>query len=95
MDGFMSYDFASIDELGQGIDGRVAAINERLGDLRTKVQNLTQMYTGQASEAFQQVRNEWNNAADSLNGTLARIATAVHTTNADARSTETRNTNRW
>ncbi|MER7625789.1 hypothetical protein [Streptomyces sp. NPDC126503] len=44
---------------------------------RAAAQNLTQMYTGQTDTEFTKIRNEWNSAADSLNGTLGRVATVV------------------
>ncbi|HEV2780702.1 MAG TPA: WXG100 family type VII secretion target [Actinophytocola sp.] len=95
MDGQMSYDFGSLETLAGSIDGQVSAINTTLEDLRSKVNNLTELYAGAASEGFQATRAEWNNAADHLNQTLARISTAVKTTNADAQATESKNAGRW
>jgi 6 kDa early secretory antigenic target len=95
MDGLMEYNFASIGELGSSVDTRVSTINGLLEDLRSRVNSLTEMYAGAASEGFRATQNQWNQSADSLNATLARIATAVHTTNADAQATEAKNAGRW
>jgi WXG100 family type VII secretion target len=94
-DGYMLYDFASLDELAGSIDGRVNAMHNLVEDLRTKVNNLSSQYEGAASSGFMKTRTDWNNAATDLNAVLAKISIAVKKTREDAHATENTNTNRW
>ena len=97
MDGdqMMRYNFASLDTLAGDIDTRVNAINTTVEDLRKKIDNLTQLYQGSASDGFNATRAKWNGAANDLNAVLARISVAVKKTREDAHATEAKNTSRW
>jgi early secretory antigenic target protein ESAT-6 len=95
MDGLMRYDFGALDSLADGIDGRVRAIETRLSDLQSKINNVTEIWEGAANEGFRATKAKWEAAAADLNAVLAKIAIAVKQTNADAQQTERTNQGRW
>jgi 6 kDa early secretory antigenic target len=87
--------FGALEGLASGIHSQVSVIENELSDLKSQIANLEQLWTGSAGESFQQVKNNWNNAADDLNGVLARIATAVNTANQQYQETESKNASAW
>jgi ESAT-6 family protein len=95
MDGPMRYTFGAIDALAGDIATRVNAVETRLGDLQSKINNLTAIWEGAANEGFRQTKQQWETAAADLNQVLAKIRIAVEQTNADARATEDVNKGRW
>jgi early secretory antigenic target protein ESAT-6 len=88
-------DFGALGQLGGDIDMRVKAIETQLNDLAGQIRQLEGIWEGSANEGFQAEKNKWFTSADSLRGTLARIATAVHTANDNYQSTEKANASRW
>jgi early secretory antigenic target protein ESAT-6 len=95
MDGTMRYTFGAIDALAGDIGARVAAVETRLGDLQSKINNLTAIWEGAANEGFRQTKQQWETAAADLNQVLKKIQIAVNQTNADAQQTENINKGRW
>jgi WXG100 family type VII secretion target len=95
MDGLMRYDFGALDALADTVDGRVRAIETRLSDLQSKINNVTQIWEGAANEGFRATKTSWESAATDLNAARAKIAIAVKQTNADAQQTERTNQGRW
>ena len=92
----MRYHFGALDALADSIDGRVKAIEARLHDLQSKIDNVTQIWEGAAADdGFRATKRQWEIAADDLNKVLAKIAIAVKQTNADAQQTENKNRGRW
>lgn len=95
MDGTMKYTFGAIDALAGDIGARVSAIETRLGDLKSKIDNVTAIWEGSANEGFRNTKQQWENAATDMNQVLQKIKIAVDQTNADAQQTENINRGRW
>lgn len=87
--------FGELGALGGDIDNRVRQVETLLNDLGQQIRTLEGTWEGSANEGFQAEKNRWFTSADSLRGTLARIATAVHTANENYQGTEKSNAARW
>jgi WXG100 family type VII secretion target len=91
----MKYSFGAIEGLAQDINNRVAAVESRIADLNSKINNVTQIWEGSANSGFQATKKAWTDAATDMNATLKKIQIAVSQTNMDAQQTERMNTQRW
>lgn len=91
----VNVDFGAVEELGGNIDNRVQAISSHLDDLASQIKKLEGIWEGSAQAGFQQTKNTWFTSAEDLKQVLARIATAVHTANANYQQTEHANASRW
>ena len=88
-------DFGAVTNLAQAIDGQAKAIDGQLNDLKGQISNLDQLWQGSASSGYQQTKKAWFDAADNMQSTLARIATAVHAAADSYTQTEKGNAGLW
>lgn len=95
MSDLIKVSFAELRATASTIDSAAKEAEQHLDDLRQQIQQLAQTYEGASSEAFQAVQHQWSQAAEDLNQTQAKIATAVHTAADNYEQTEHSNTNRW
>lgn len=95
MDDLIKVSFEEVRNTASTIDSAAKQADQHLQDLRQQIQQLAQTYEGASSEAFQQQQGHWNQAADDLTATQAKIATAVHTAADNYQHTEQANTKRW
>ncbi|HEX5119667.1 MAG TPA: WXG100 family type VII secretion target [Pseudonocardiaceae bacterium] len=95
MSGEIKVGFEAISNLAGQINSQVQNIDGQLETLKSAIAKLSAQWTGGASDSFQAVQANWNNAADDLKTTLARISTAVSAAHDQYRSTETANTQVW
>jgi 6 kDa early secretory antigenic target len=93
--GIMKYSFGAIEGLAADINNRVGAVESRIADMDTKINQLTDMWEGSANVGFVQTKTAWKNAATDLNRVLKQIQIAVTQTNSDAQQTESLNARRW
>lgn len=87
--------FEAISNLAGQINSQVSNIDSQLETLKSAIAKLQAQWTGGASDAFQAVQANWNNAAEDLKSVLARIATAVSAAHDSYHSTEQANTSVW
>jgi ESAT-6 family protein len=95
MDSEVSVDFGQVTSLGQVIDSQAKNIDSQLGDLKQQISNLDSIWEGASASGYQQTKNAWFQAADSIQQTLARIATAVHAASDSYAQTEAGNAKLW
>lgn len=72
-------DFAGLRTLVGGIDRRIEEIERLLGDLGERIEGLTGLWQGAASEGFRRTQADWFAAADDLRSRLAGLRGLVVT----------------
>lgn len=96
MDGnAMKYTFGQMEALSEDIKARGTNVEGVLADLQGQINSLSQSWDGEARTLYMAQKAKWEESADSMRQTIARIATAVATTTADARTTEGQNAARF
>ena len=91
----VAVDFGAVTNLAQVIDSQAKNIDGQLADLKGQISNLDSLWQGAASSGYQQTKKAWFDAADNMQQTLARIATAVHAAADSYTQTEHGNAALW
>lgn len=78
MDPVLSYNFGEIEHaVRQEIHSTSARFNAALEDLRSQIAPLRQLWTSEASAAYQAEQLKWHQSATALNEILAALGNAV------------------
>lgn len=73
----LKYQHAAIAEASASLAGNSAKINGILDDLEGQLKKLDAGWEGQGSDAYRQLKTQWDQAAKSLNATLRKVSEVV------------------
>ena len=88
MSDLMKYNHGNIDGHSAALQASSAGINSTLEDLKSQLRALEANWEGSGSEAYRQLKTQWDQAAAGLNATLAKISQVVGAGNAAMSATD-------
>jgi WXG100 family type VII secretion target len=94
-DGHVKVDFGAVSQAASDITSQSNKIEQELSDLQGQIANLESIWEGSASENFQHTKNQWLQAAQDLQQTLAAIGAAVSSTHDNYQGVENKNASRF
>jgi WXG100 family type VII secretion target len=96
VDPILSYDFAEIEAtVLADIQGTSSRLGAALDDLRRQIAPLQEVWTRDASAAYQAEQARWQQAASALNDILVRLGAAVRDGAADVADADRRAAGMW
>jgi len=93
--GDLKVDFAALQTASADIKSGANQIQSQLNDMDSQLQPLRSDWTGSASEAYVQAKQQWTTAITDMQQLLDSIGQAVNSSHDDYSSTEKSNTSRW
>ena len=89
--GILKVGFGQLDTAAADLQQAAARIDGRLDQLEARLEVLRADWSGQASEAYQVCRRQWETAMNDMQGLLADLGRAVSASNDAYRATERAN----
>ncbi len=93
--GQLKVTFGALEAAAGDIKTRASSIQARLDRLDSELAPLRADWTGAASSAYQQAKQQWSTAITDMQALLAQLGTAVDTSNSDYQGAENQNRSRW
>jgi len=87
--------FATIAEASQNVNRTYSNLTQKLDDLRQMLQPITNDWTGDAAQQYQQKQQQWNQAQQDLGQVLQTISQVLDSTHDAYNQTESANRNAW
>lgn len=93
--GDLKVDFAALQQAASDIKAGANQIQSELDNMDSSLQPLRADWTGSASDAYGQAKQQWTSAITDMQQLLDSIGQAVTSSHDDYNSTERANTARW
>ncbi|MFJ6699327.1 WXG100 family type VII secretion target [Streptomyces sp. NPDC091272] len=76
-DGSMLVTYAALDEAARTIKAQADKLDESLEAIKTKIGSVSQLWSGEAREAYNMAQADWDREAKSIHMSLLQISRAV------------------
>jgi WXG100 family type VII secretion target len=76
-DGTMLVTYAALDEAARTIRAQAAQLDESLEAIKTKIASVSELWSGDAREAYNMAQSQWDREARAIHTSLLHISRAV------------------